>query len=625
MVGFDARPFNVEIVDIGHNNPINDAPRARAAYAGGMLETPQISAETDPRRMARSLYWQGWRVTSIARHLQIKRTTVESWKQRDAWDKAPVIERVETSAEARIVQLIAKDVKTGGDFKEIDLLARTIAQMARVRRYEAPGGHEGDLNPNIANRNAGPKKKPVRNEFSEEQRDQIMSAFRDSLFDYQKVWYRNGHQRTRVILKSRQIGATWYFAREALADAIETGRNQIFLSASKAQAYVFKQYIVQFAREAAGIELSGDPIVLPNGAHLYFLGTNARTAQGYHGNFYFDEFFWTHQFQELNKVASGMALHKQWRKTYFSTPSSITHQAYPFWTGDLFNKRRAKADQVNIDVSHRQLASGFTGEDKIWRQIVTILDAERGGCNLFDIDELRNYEYSPDQFDNLLMCNFIDDTQSVFPLAELQRCMVDSWVDWTDYKPFTARPFGNRGVWVGYDPSLTGDNAGCVVLAPPLVAGGKFRVLERFQWRGADFEAQAEAIRQITIRYNVEYIGIDTTGMGVGVFQIVKKFFPAVTAISYSPEVKTRMALKAKNIISKGRLEFDAGWIDIAQAFMSVKKTLTNSGRQVTYESGRTDETGHADLAWACMHALDHEPFEGGGENNQSFMEIFTS
>ena len=163
---------------------------------------------------------------------------------------------------------------------------RQVVQSARVRRYETPGGNEMDLNPKLANRNAEPKKKPVRNDYSEEQRDQLLAAFEDSLFDYQRKWYENSDQRTRVILKSRQIGATWYFAREALADAMKTGRNQIFLSASKSQAHVFKQYIIQFAQEAAGITLAGDPIVLPNGAHLYFLGTNARTAQGYHGNFY---------------------------------------------------------------------------------------------------------------------------------------------------------------------------------------------------------------------------------------------------------------------------------------------------------------------------------------------------
>ncbi|MDR6397504.1 hypothetical protein J2798_003985 [Herbaspirillum seropedicae] len=118
-----------------------------------------------------------------------------------------------------------------------------------------------------------------------------------------------------------------------------------------------------------------------------------------------------------------------------------------------------------------RLSSAFTSEDKIWRQIVTIMDAAAGGCDLFDIDELRDFEYSPDQFDHLLMCNFIDDSASVFPLADLQRGMVDSWVDWDDYMPFTARPFGHRPVWIGYDPSLTGDSAGCSVIAPPLVPG----------------------------------------------------------------------------------------------------------------------------------------------------------
>ncbi|MFP1558551.1 terminase large subunit domain-containing protein [Escherichia coli] len=50
----------------------------------------------------------------------------------------------------------------------------------------------------------------------------------------------------------------------------------------------------------------------------------------------------------------------------------------------------------------------------------------RGGCNLFDLDQLR-MEYSPDEYQNLLMCEFVDDLASVFPLSERQACMVDSW------------------------------------------------------------------------------------------------------------------------------------------------------------------------------------------------------
>lgn len=577
----------------------------------------------DHRRTARFLYFQGWRVGEIAQYLGESRTTISSWKTRDKWDDTPAITRVEMAIEARLVQLVNKDQKSGSDIKEIDLLGRQIERLARVHKY-TNGGTEVDLNPNVASRYSAPRKKPAKNEFSEAEVEKLVEGFRESLFDYQRTWYRNGHQRTRAILKSRQIGATWYFAREALVDAVQTGRNQIFLSASKAQAHVFKQYIVQFAREAIDADLRGDPIILGNGAHLYFLGTNARTAQGYHGNFYFDEFFWTNKFQELNKVASGMALHKKWRKTYFSTPSSTSHEAYPFWTGDLFNRRRSKADKRIIDVTHGALADGKTCGDNIWRQIVTILDAERGGCDLFDIDELRNYEYSPDQFENLLMCQFIDDTASVFPLAEMQRCMVDSWEVWRDVKPFAARPFGDRPVWIGYDPSHTGDSAGLVVVAPPAVDGGKFRVLERHQYRGLDFAAQAEAIRQLTLKYRVDYIGIDSSGLGQGVLQLVSKFYPAVRAYNYSPEIKTRLVLKAKDVIAGGRLEFDAGWVDLAQAFMSVRKVLTNSRRQVTYDATRSEDTGHADLAWACMHALDNEPLEGRNAANSGFLEIYS-
>ncbi|MFC3549467.1 terminase ATPase subunit family protein [Lysobacter cavernae] len=575
----------------------------------------------DTRRQAKFLYWMGWRICEIAEATGEKEKTLHSWKARDEWDRADNVERIGGALEARLVMLIMKPEKSGGDYKEIDLLHRQLERQARIQRYQG-GGTEGDLNPNIERRNAEPKKKPKRNEFTEEQVEKLTEAFLDGCFDYQRDWYRAGNQRTRVILKSRQIGATYYFAREALIDALTTGRNQIFLSASKSQAYLFRGYIQSFVREVVGVELSGDPIVLPNGAELFFLGTNARTAQGYHGNFYFDEFFWTYKFDELNKVASGMAMHKKWRKTYFSTPSSMAHQAYSFWTGERFNKGKPAAQHLKIDASHDALASGRLCEDRLWRQIVTIMDAERRGCDLFDIEELRD-EYSADAFANLLMCEFVDDGASVFPLAMLQPCMVDSWVDWgNDYRPFAARPFGDRAVWIGYDPSETGDSAGLVVVAPPQSPGGKFRLLERHQFRGMDFAAQARFIHQVTQRYWVTYIGIDTTGMGTGVAQLVKQFFPNLTTFSYSPEVKTRLVLKAYDVIHNGRFEFDAGWTDVAQSLMAIRKTMTASGRQMTYTAGRTDDTGHADLAWALFHALHNEPLEGQTGRNTGILEI---
>ncbi|MBY9204496.1 terminase ATPase subunit family protein [Pseudomonas aeruginosa] len=579
-----------------------------------------VDLPTDPRRHAKHLYWQGFRICEIAELIDEKEKTLHSWKARDEWDRATPLERIQAATEARLVQLILKDPKSGADYKEIDLLGRQLERQARIERFQ-DGGTETDLNPNIARRNEGPKKAPKRNELSEEQIETLVEAFRDSCFDYQLDWYRAGNMRTRMILKSRQIGATFYFAREALIDAITTGRNQIFLSASKAQAHQFKTYMQSFLNEVLGVKLSGDPIVLWNNAELHFLGTNYRTAQGRSGNFYFDEFFWVHGFAEINKVASGMALHKKWRKTYFSTPSSMAHPAYAYWTGERFNKGKPTAKHIQLDVSHEALQQGRYCEDRIWRQIVTILDAEARGCDLFDLDELRD-EYDAAAFHNLLMCQFVDDGQSIFPLSMLQPCMVESW-DWPDYSPFAMRPFGERPVWLGYDPAESGDSAGLVVVGPPLVPGGKFRILERHQFRGMDFASQAETIRQVTRRYNVAYIGIDTTGLGSAVAQLVRQFFPALKTFSYNPEVKTRLVMKAWDVISKGRLEFDAGWVDVAQSLMAIRKTVTPGGRQFTYTAGRNDNTGHADLAWALFHALHNEPLEGQTVANTGIMEIY--
>lgn len=556
----------------------------------------------------------------IAEKLGEKPATVHSWKRRDQWEEAKPLDKVESVTEARLIQLITKDEKEGRDYKEIDLLSRQMERYARINRYNN-GGNEADLNPKVANRNSGPRKPPAKNEFSPEQAKQLRECFFDTIFDYQSLWYDAGNKhRIRSVLKSRQIGATWYFAREALLDAIETGRNQIFLSASKSQAYVFRHYIIEFAKEV-GIDLKGDPMVLPNGATLYFLGTNSRTAQSYHGNLYLDEFFWIPRFQELRKVASGMAAHKQWRQTYFSTPSSVTHEAYPFWTGELFNRNRPKDQRIALDVSASSLSGGRLCEDGQWRQVVSLMDAMAGGCNLFDLDQLR-LEYSPVEFENLFMCEFIDDSMSVFPLADLQRCMVDSWTEWKDYKPLGMRPLGHRPVWIGYDPSSTGDAAALAVVAPPAVDGGKFRVIERHQFHGSDFAAQAEFIRQVTLRYNVAYIGIDMTGLGLGVYQIVKTFFPAVQGFQYSPSVKQALVMKAQDVIRNGRLEFDSGWVDLARAFMAIRKTMTPSGSQVTYTANRSAETSHADLAWATMHAIHNEPLEGVSSTSKSIMEL---
>lgn len=614
-----------------------DAADDSAAPSDGADNVVRIAPVIAQKVEARSLYWRGWAISQIAEELGLPYATVSSWKVRNKWDQASAIERAEEGTLERYLMLIAKEKKTGADFKEIDLLGRQFERFDRRRKY-ANGGNEADLNPNVRNRNSDEvkaKKDKAKNLITPAMMEQLRADMAASLFGHQEFWLSSISQRTRMILKSRQIGATWYFARERLLVALETGKNQIFISASRAQANIFRNYIVQWVQKVCGIQLKGDPIVIQRGededgnvlepVELYFLGTNYRTAQGYHGDVIIDECFWIYGFEELFKVASAMATQKQYTVTLFSTPSTLAHEAYPMWSADRFNRRRSKGEKVRVDISHAALAAGMLGPDGIWRQIVSIDDAIAGGFDRVDPAQLQ-LQYAIDEYDNLFRCIFLDDSQSMFPFALMRRCMVDAWDVWRDFGPYDLRPFGNGEVWIGYDPnaseSATADEAALVVIAPPAKPGGKFRVLEKKRLKGLDFEGQAAAIKEMAGKYNVTRIGIDTTGAGKAVHALVSKWFPLAHAYHYSVPLKTSMVLKAKNVISAGRLEFDAGWMDMLQAFMAIKPEFTSKG--ITYTASRSGGVGHADVAWAVMHALYFEPLDSSeSPDGSSTMEIY--
>ena len=335
----------------------------------------------------------------------------------------------------------------------------------------------------------------------------------------------------------KQIGATYVIAIWALINALRTKKNKIFLSASKAQAYQFIEYIKNFIFEVLGRQIGGDPIVISfednTQVNFYYMGTNALTAQGRHGDVIIDEFFWIRKFKEFRDVASGMASQSQYQQIYLSTPSSVMHEAYKFWTGtDSVNKHE-------IDVSHATLKTPTLCMDGKWRLMVTVRDAMRGGYDKLDIDQLQ-LEYTPDRFDNLFMCVFLDDSSSYFPLSILSPNMIDSWEVWKDFKPLGSNPY-KKPVWVGYDPSFTGDHPALAVVAPPSRPGQPYRVLERKHLDHMSPLMQAQYIQKICDRYQVEYLGIDTTGAGIAVAEHVKAFYPAYTPINYSIEVKTRI------------------------------------------------------------------------------------
>lgn len=560
----------------------------------------------NPRQQARMLFVMGMSVSEIAKQINENRSTVESWKQRDNWSKADVFDDVTAGLKIRFLTLTFMENKSNANYKEMDAISRQFERWARIGKY-IETGNQTDLNPNLEKRNEKPKKRKLKNQIDADQLEKLEQIFEDALFIYQQEWVRTVNDPTLrifILLKSRQIGATYVFALWAIIDLLKTGKNKIFMSASKAQAYQFIEYIKAFILDVLEIELTGDPLVIngPNGqGSIYYLGTNALTAQGRHGDVLMDEFFWIRSFAKFKKVASAMASQKMYKQIYMSTPSSILHEAYPFWKG-TDTKKKVHAE---IDVTHTALKHPVRCVDGKTRQIVTLESAEESGCNLFDSEALK-LEHG-DDYPNLYGAEFIDDAGSYFPLKIIQPNMVDSWVVWKDFFPNQQLKYDGE-VWLGYDPSFSGDNAALAVIAPPRTPLEPYRILEIKQFQGMKASEQALYIKKVTKRYNVTFIGIDNTGNGLAVSEHVAGFFPQLTRLNYNPELKIRMGLRAKELFEKRRLHFDAGQVVIAKSFLSIKKAITSGGGNKTLVTSRSIETGHGDVAWAIMNGLEKAP-----------------
>lgn len=558
----------------------------------------------EQKKEAKNRYFKGDKVPEIAAALGIQRRTLYHWIKEESWFVAAP-DDPELLIRRRIARLLDLDDKSEPQIKELFGLLGHLETLEKLRLRRIPAEKADGAGGDDGGGRRKSKRKGPKNDFRELDERRLLGKFREGLFLYQLELWDERRQRIRNILKSRQIGLTWYFAREAFADALLTGRSKVFISASRAQADIFRGYIKAFAREWFDVELYGkDKIELhtPHGeATLYFLSTNSSTSQGYHGDVYIDEYFWIPNFERLNKLASAMASHAKWGKTYFSTPSAKSHEAYPFWSGDKFNQRMQAANKPRVEFPGRDelRRRGVRGADGQYRRIITLDDAERLGCDLFDQEQLQ-LEYSPEEYKNLFDCHFIDDSNSVFQFSDLEKCLVDPAAAWPDLKPDEIY----RGpVWIGYDPSRSHDGASIIVVAAPLAPGGKFRVLEKINLRNIAWQAQADRIRKLTEKYDVRYIGIDNTGNGSGVLEMVKTFYPAVTPILYSLESKTKLVLKAQQVISEKRVEWPFEYSSIAAGFLQIHRAKTGSD-QITYAANRTDKTGHADDAWALMHVF---------------------
>ena len=571
---------------------------------------------------ARGMWLTSVPVSVIVEELGLNNSRiVYQWRDKFEWHLLKPPESVLLTTSREFNRIMSKEDKSKQDWFALDKMADLMLKLEKAEAFKRGEWVGTGRSPGVKNGQGGNKnKKRKKNDVSDITEADFKRVFEDILYPHQNIWILAGEneltRRVRFILKSRQIGATFTFALEAFRTACLTGNDQIFLSSTVAQAEVFKSFIRVIAFEQFGVEIAGNPITLSNQAQLHFLSPNA-FADSRSGDVYFDECFKTRNWKKMEGIAQPMATLSKFKKTYFSSPTAKSHEAYEIWDGSRYTNYHK---DVVIDIEdHKALVRGRKDEDGIWRNVMTVHDAIELGWDLVDLDQLHMEMPDPALFAVTYECKFIDDADSVFKLNDLLNCGVERSLAWLDFDPDDDKPYGELPVTTGYDPAGEGDNASFVVLSKPEVREEKFRLFQSYNWRGIRAPRQCDRIEGVNSRYNIEYMEIDNTGPGIFVGDFVEDIFPQVVRITYNPDYKGRMVQKALSVIDEGRFEYDVDEDhDLPLHFLTVNLKYTDDGR-ITYRSSRNKLVGHGDKAWAIMHAFMCEKFNPGKARRFSF------
>lgn len=578
------------------------------------MKTTRKSKYSDEiKAKAKELYLASLTPTEIAKKLGINSPrTVYSWINKGNWNSLMSEFSLEMQLENRVLELTKREKKTKTELEEIDRIVDNLVKIRKAsceleERFQSLKEREANLeNPSSSGYSKGnsKKKSKKKNNVDDITADDFQEWI-DSLYKYQKIQFNARKHKERWTLKSRQVGLTYEASGEALFKAITEKRSQIFISASRAQAEVFRSYIINIAREFLGLELTGNPIQLSNGAELMFLGTNINTAQSRSGDVYFDEAFWVNKFDKIYEAVSAIATLDDRKITVFSTPSTKQHKAYGIWSGSWWKGQDKKRQEIEFPVNDDEYKILRTTPqicpDGRWRFVITIDDAIAGGNKKINKTDLLN-RYSADAFAYLFLCQFMDEADSIFRLADIEKCPMFMG-DWEDFNHQSMRPLGDKPVWIGYDPSRINDQARCYVIAPPDDEYKYFRVIEEHEWKGFNWQWQSDQIENLTHKYNVQHIGVDCSGIGSGVAEQVQAFFPRAMLINYTYQSKQDLVLKALDVVHQGRLRWRDDFKNIGVSFMAIKRKTTGHGN-MTFVAERSEETGHADSFFAICHAL---------------------
>jgi len=496
--------------------------------------------------------------SEIAAQIGCSDRTVRIWASKGDWS-SDLRKRRETwdGIEAQIHRLSRVKNPTNAQAQRLAMLTKSLDRVKK----------------------SAPKPKPrpiVANAMSSEALARVLDP-EYGLYGYQTEFL-NDDGRFRIILKARQIGFSYVVGLAVLLGAM-AGRPQIVVSASERQAQIILAYVRHHAGRL-GVLIDEDKAnkLVIMGTDIVAMSTNFRTAQGWPGDVWLDEFAWVRNQRMLWAAVIPSITAMGGRVTVFSTP---------FLPGSLF----------------WEIATNHKNKHDHWsRRTITIEDAISQGMPLpGGLDELRML-FDSESWAMFYECQWAENGSALLSW-ELLHSLTEERI--------LPHKFGRlRG---GVDVGRINDRTAIAIVGQE-VDGKKwkdrFALMHHELHKGMKFDAQKMTIQQIDERLDIESWKVDKTGLGMQLAEELHTASPErFEGVWFSAQRKSKLALNVLKLAEERRLLLPND-PDVLAQMHSIQKIT--SGTSIKYDAERNDE-GHGDLFWAVALAADGRAKPGGG------------
>ena len=404
------------------------------------------------------------------------------------------------------------------------------------------------------------------------------------LHPYQKRWF-NDNSRFKIGMFARQTGKTFTTTLEIVRDMVQAetkGRRTrwVILSRGERQAREAMEEGVKLHLAAFGAGFDAYEtdfhledrttvraleVAMAHGSRVTALPANPDTARGFSANVFLDEF----------------AFHKDSR--------AIWRALYP-----VISKPGLKLRVVSTpNGKSNKFYDLMTATDDAWsRHVVDIYQAVKDGLPR-DIEELKAGCGDPDTWAQEYELQWLDEASAWLPFELINAVEHDQ----------AGKPenYTNAPAFVGVDIGRRRDLFVIWVLEP---VGDVLWTREIIERRGASFAEQDMLLADVFARYRVLRCCMDQTGMGEKPVEDAQNRYGTsrVEGVLFTGPNKQTLATLGKQAFEDRRIRIPLGDERLRADLHKLKRVAGPTGAPRFVAD--SDDTGHADRAWACFLAV---------------------